>query len=217
VLPLVLILLAAPWWGKIILSRMAYFRVRQVEIRGAHFVDPAMIVARMRVDSLRSIWTETESLRRRLVSHPQISSVTIERKLPSTLLVTIRENVPVALVPTPQGLQAFDSTNRLLPIDPRLSAPDLPILLQRDSISLALLGRIQAYNPALYKRISDVRRTGANELLLTLDSLRVRVPLGVTVTRLTDIFPVESDLKHRQAKVAELDLRYRDQVIARLQ
>jgi len=41
--------------------------------------------------------------------------------------------------------------------------------------------------------------------------------LGVSVARLADIFPVESDLLRRRANVAELDLRYRDQVIARLQ
>ena len=48
-------------------------------------------------------------------------------------------------------------------------------------------------------------------------SLRVRASLGVSVSRLADIFPVESDLLRRRANVAELDLRYRDQVIARLQ
>jgi len=47
--------------------------------------------------------------------------------------------------------------------------------------------------------------------------LRVRVPVGLSVERLADIFPVESDLARRQASVSELDLRYRDQVIARLQ
>jgi len=41
--------------------------------------------------------------------------------------------------------------------------------------------------------------------------------VGVSVERLSDIFPVESDLIRRRANVAELDLRYRDQVIARLQ
>jgi len=37
------------------------------------------------------------------------------------------------------------------------------------------------------------------------------------VDRLADIFPVENDLARRQVHVDELDLRYRDQVIARLQ
>ena len=47
--------------------------------------------------------------------------------------------------------------------------------------------------------------------------LRVRVPIDLSVERLTDIDPVENDLARRQARVDELDLRYRDQVIARLQ
>ena len=38
----------------------------------------------------------------------------------------------------------------------------------------------------------------------------------VTLARLGDIEPVERDLARRQLRAAELDLRYRDQVIARL-
>jgi hypothetical protein len=41
--------------------------------------------------------------------------------------------------------------------------------------------------------------------------------LDVAPARLGEIIPVEQDLARRQARVAELDLRYRDQVIARLQ
>ena len=87
----------------------------------------------------------------------------------------------------------------------------------------------------MYQRVSEVKRTGKDDLLILLspaysrlasplDStasqpglLRVRATVGVTVDRLTDIFPVESDLVARQARIGELDLRYRDQVIARIQ
>jgi hypothetical protein len=83
----------------------------------------------------------------------------------------------------------------------------------------------------VFARIEEVRRTGRDEILLTLSSgarvagvaapqsrtLRVRVPVGLSVERLADIFPVETDLARRQVQVGELDLRYRDQVIARLQ
>jgi hypothetical protein len=80
-----------------------------------------------------------------------------------------------------------------------------------------------------------VKRTGRDEILLTLSrgsetsgklgataapenrTLRVRIPVGLSVERLADIFPVETDLARRQVHVSELDLRYRDQVIARLQ
>ena len=39
----------------------------------------------------------------------------------------------------------------------------------------------------------------------------------VTPARLLDLEPVQQDLARRRARVAEIDLRFRDQVIARLQ
>jgi cell division protein FtsQ len=38
----------------------------------------------------------------------------------------------------------------------------------------------------------------------------------VSVERLAEIEPVEDDLARRQLRAVEIDLRYRDQVIARL-
>ena len=58
---------------------------------------------------------------------------------------------------------------------------------------------------------------GVFRLILQLDGFRVRAPLGVSADGLTDIFPVEFDLARRGLPIAELDLRYRDQVIARIQ
>lgn len=238
---LLFLAITSVWWGKLVLAQLAYFRIREVEVTGTHFLDPAKIAARMRVDTLRSIWSETETFRYRVESHPQVTSASIERKFPSKLVVHLQENLPIALVPTVTGFQAFDSTGRELPIDVRGTAPDLPIVATVDTAILSLLGRIRTFNPFVFERISEITRTSPTELVVLLASgerktssappdssaldstvtessvLRVRVPMGVTVTRLTDIFPVETDLKRRQVKVAELDLRYRDQVIARLQ
>jgi hypothetical protein len=58
---------------------------------------------------------------------------------------------------------------------------------------------------------------GADELVLQLNSGSVRAMQDVTLDRLADIEPVEADLARKQLRVAEIDLRYRDQVIARLQ
>jgi hypothetical protein len=71
--------------------------------------------------------------------------------------------------------------------------------------------------PALYRRVNAVRRTGPSDLLLELAGEPVRVMQNVSLDRLADIDPVEADLKKRQLRVTELDLRFRDQVIARLQ
>jgi cell division septal protein FtsQ len=178
-----------------------------------------------------SIWDDLDPLRERVRHHPQISDVTITRRMPGTLVVTVQENQPVALIQTRAGLLPYDSAGRELPIDPARVNLDLPIVATNDPALLKLVGAIRYATPNVFSRLEEVRRTGKDEILLTLspraraagDSaqsqriLRVRVPIGLSVERLTDIFPVENDLARRQAHVDELDLRYRDQVIARLQ
>ncbi len=232
---LLAIIMAAAWGTRAGARKMAFFRVRAIEVRGAQHLRPDEIVARLQVDTLASLWDDLEPLRRRLIGHPQISSVAIGRKMPGTLVVTIQENLPVALVSTPGGLLPFDSLGTQLPIDPARQALDLPVVATNDPILLKLVGAIRSVEPRLFARLEEVRRTGKAEIELTLSRspaepgafgdrappqprvLRVLAPTGLSVVRLADIFPVESDLARRQAHVEEIDLRYRDQVIARLQ
>jgi cell division protein FtsQ len=217
----VLILAAALWttphWGRGLLASLDFFRLRQVEVRGTRYLPPEEVVERMRVDTLMSVWDELRPLSRRIVRHPQVAAVTIRRRLPATLVVTIEEKLPIALVSTIRGMQPFDSAGSALPIDPARTPLDLPVLHTPHPYILSTLGSIAAGQPALFARINSARADGAGGIILELDSLRVRAQLGVSALRLADIFPVESDLSRRGAVVSELDLRYRDQVIARLQ
>lgn len=228
---LVALIIAGAWGARTAARSMAFFRVRSVEITGVRYLQPNEILARLRVDTLMSVWDDLDPLRERVRHHPQITDVTITRRMPGTLVVTVQENQPVALIQTRSGLLPYDSVGRQLPIDPSRVNLDLPIVATNDPALLKLVGAIRYAAPNVFSRLEEVRRTGRDEILLTLsrrarapaDSaqsqgmLRVRVPIDLSVERLTDIFPVESDLARRQAHVDELDLRYRDQVIARLQ
>ena len=233
---LVAVIMAAAWGVRAGARQMAFFRVRTVEVRGTRYLQPNDIVARLQIDTLMSLWDDLEPLRQKVRRHPQVSDVRIERRPPGTLVVIVQENLPVALIQTATGLQPFDSLGRQLPIDPSRTNLDLPIVASKDPVLLKLVGAIRATEPRVFARIEEARRTGRDEILLTLapraedsggaagnpaapqrKSLRVRVPLDLSVERLADIFPVESDLARRQVHVGEIDLRYRDQVIARLQ
>ncbi len=235
ILFLVGIILAAGYGVRTAGRDMAFFRIRKVEIRGARYLSSSEIISRLKVDTLASIWDDLEPYRERVLHHPQVSDVRVSRRLPGTLVVSITENPPVALIQTSTGLLPYDSLGKQLPIDPARTNLDLPIVATRDPVLLKLVGAIRAAEPRVFARIDEVRRTGRDEVLLTLSrspdstsvakespteasrTLRVRVPVGLSVDRLADIFPVESDLARRQLHVDELDLRYRDQVIARLQ
>ena len=211
-------LLSSPWWGRRVARELDFFRVRRVEIIGARYLARGEIVSRLRVDTLASVWDDPAPLERRVAGHPQVRNVTIDRKLPGTLVVRVDENLPVALVPSAaQGFRAYDSEGRVLPLDPSRVAVDLPIVARRDTTIFRLLAEVRAGRPKLFARISEVRRTSRAELLLQLDTLPVRAMADVSLDRLDDIAPVETDLAKRRARVAELDLRFRDQVIARLQ
>ncbi len=242
---LLLVMAPAAWLARRGATRMDYFHVRSVEVQGVRYLDPATVVEHMGIDTMRSVWDDYAPLVARVKRLPQVADAVITRKLPGTLVISIRENLPVALSPSPRGLEAVDSAGVVLPIDPTSADLDLPIALQRDVAMLSLLGALRSHEPILFRRISEIGRDGSNGVLIQLERrgpavatpavdsipldsaaasaivfprvLRVRALLGVSVSRLADIFPVESDLLRRRANVAELDLRYRDQVIARLQ
>jgi cell division protein FtsQ len=248
VLVILALLAPTPWLARRGASKLAFFRVRNVVVEGTRYLSPDSVVARLGIDTLRSVFDDTPPLERRLRGLPQVADVKIRRKLPGTLIVSVSENPPVALAPGPQGLEPVDSLGISLPIDPAGEPElDLPIVNQRDVALTRMLADIRLRSSALFRRISEVSRAGSSDVILLLtsgsapmrpspvdsaiqrtdsasssnvsspDMLRVRAKVGVSAARLTDIFPVEFDLRRRGARVAELDLRYRDQVIARLQ
>lgn len=216
-LVLVALAITAPRWSRAMLHRLTYFHVSKIEIRGTRYLQPEDVVARLRVDTLRSTLDDVAPLEQRLRTHPQIAEAHISRRLPGTLVVTIRENFPVALVPVRDGLQPYDSAGRALPIDPSRTQLDLPILTAPDRSALELLGAMRVQEPRIYDRVSEVVPLGRDWVFTLTPALHVRATAGVAADRFRDIFPVESDLARRNERVAELDIRYRDQVVARLQ
>lgn len=210
-------LLTSPKWGLSTLRQLSYFHVRKIEIRGARYLQPDVVVARLRVDTLRSILDGVGSLEERLRSLPQVAQANISRRFPGTLVVTISENTPIALVPRGDGLQPYDSAGKPLPIDPSTANLDLPVLTAPDTGALRLMGQLRTVDPRMFDRISEVAPVGSDLVFTLTSSLRVRASSGVAPQRFRDIFPVESDLARRNERAAELDIRYRDQVVARLQ
>src|SRR5690348_16696788 len=145
-----LLVLASPWWARLIASQLSFFRVRRVEIVGVRYLAPNDILARLRVDTTRSVWDDPTPLERRVAAHPQVGSVSIRRKLPGTLVVSVVENMPIAMVSTEQGFLVFDQRGRQLPLDPSQVPVNLPIAARRDTALFALLARVRAERPRIF-------------------------------------------------------------------
>ncbi len=212
-----LFLAGSPFWSPLLMRRMSFFRVRRVEIIGAHYIAPSDILASIRVDTTASVWDPTAPIAARVFNQPGVKSVDVHRKLPGTLIVEITEHAPVALVSGAGGMKVYDARGVALPVDPASVPVDAPVLMARDTTVLRLLGAMQQQMPSLYARVNTVRREGRDQLILQLKSAPVRAMQDVTLERLAEVEPVEADLSRKQLRVAEIDLRFRDQVIARLQ
>ena len=212
------VVLLSPWWGPVLLRQLSFFRVRRVEVVGVRFVDAREILDRLRIDTLASVWDDPEPLEARVAQHPMVQSVKIDRNLPGTLVVRLVEHAPVALVPSTNGFRAFDARGIALPIDLTKADVNAPVLAQPDKAMLQLLGAARTEAPSIYARLSEIRRElPSGELLFVLDSTPVRARPDITLQRLSDVELVEQDLVRRKLRAVELDLRYRDQVIARFQ
>jgi cell division septal protein FtsQ len=211
-----LLVLTTPVWAPLLLRRASFFHVRRIEILGARYLAPSDILGRLHVDTTTSVWDPTSPLVARLTGHPEIERAVISRKLPGTLIVEITERTPVALVAAPGGFRVYDARGIPLPIDPARVVIDAPVLMLRDTAVLRLLGALRDRMPGMYARVTSVRRM-ADELVFQFPTQPVRVMQNVTLDRLSELEPVEADLERKQLRVAEIDLRYRDQVIARLQ
>ena len=226
----VTLVVLTPLWAPLLLRHLVFFRVRRVEVVGVRYVQPREILERLAVDTTASVWDDPDPLAARVARHPLVRDVEIGRKLPGTLVVRLVEHAPVALVATPAGFRPYDERGVALPIDPAGTDLNVPIVPRPDPVVLRLLGAVRLDAPGLYARISEMRRDGGvggvtgapagqggrGDLYIVLDSLPVRVSPDITLQRLTDIELVEQDLARRRLRAVELDLRFRDQVIARL-
>jgi len=209
------IVVGAPGWGPQALAQLDYFHARRVVFEGVRYARPTELVARLKVDTLQSVWQPLEPLAERVGSHPLVASVVVERQLPGTLLIRVVEREPVAYVPRKGRLEPADANGLPLPIDPARYALDVPVAASSDSSLLHLLDGLRKDAPRLYARVSHGERAGTDEMRFKLGDVTVRTTSDVTVARFKDILPVEADLARNHLRAVELDLRFRDQVIAR--
>ena len=212
--------LASPWWGPTVLSTLDFFRVRRVVFEGMRYTPRSEAMALLKVDTTESVWQPLPPLAERLAEHPLVQSVLVERQLPATLLVRVVEREPVALVRRKGGrLDPVDGEGHRLPIDPTVVPMDVPLSVTSDSTLMHLLDGLRSSEPGLFARVERADRvksgTAPDEFRIKLDAFVVRTTPEVTVARFKDILPVEADLARNRLRAVELDLRFRNQVIAR--
>ncbi|MDQ6611000.1 MAG: FtsQ-type POTRA domain-containing protein [Gemmatimonadota bacterium] len=208
--------LTTPRWGPPTLARLDFFHVRKVQFQGVRYASTPQLLAALALDSTSSVWGDLHQFATRISRHPMVQSVDVTRTLPATIIVSIVERTPVALIPADGVLSPVDASGHTLPINAAQKLIDAPIAASADTTVLRFLDALRHESPRMYARVIEIRRSDRHELLIQLKGMRVRCRDDVTVDRLEDILPVEESLAQQNQHAVELDLRFQDQVIARI-
>ncbi|HEX7119106.1 MAG TPA: FtsQ-type POTRA domain-containing protein [Longimicrobiales bacterium] len=217
----------------VLLRRLDAFRVDRVEVLGTRFLAPHEALEASGITRTSSVFDDPEPWRAALLRHPLVADATIERKLPSTLIVRIVEEQPVALVRTPE-LRVVDANARVLPIDPAGVVLDLPIVdapatvaedgTLQNEIAVALVEtavRLRGVHAGFAARISELAPVADGAIRLVLrdpPNAEVLLPAGLEAERLEQLRLTIADLERRDelGEVRRIDVRFRDQVVVSL-
>jgi cell division septal protein FtsQ len=213
------------------LAKMEAFRVTRVTLEGNRFLTQAQAESTLDLSATASVWDDLDLLEERLGSHPLVEEAKVGRRFPGTLTLKVVERIPVALAPNPT-LEPVDASGRFLPIDPAVHRLDLPLITVggRDRLETLSasernlvageIARMAQRDPEFLARISEVILDPRGDLRAevydppmtmlfrpNLPSRRIQEGMRVFGDALT---------RFEGAGIADLDLRYEDQVVVRL-
>ncbi|MGH7477371.1 MAG: cell division protein FtsQ/DivIB [Longimicrobiales bacterium] len=215
-----------------VLRRFDAFSVRHVELHGLRFLPPHEALAASGVTHASNVFDSPAAITARLRQHRLVANAHVGRRLPATLVVTVREVEPVALI-RGDPLRAVDALGRVLPIDPASMPLDLPLVWTQgpnagaaaDAAVVAVLTeltRLSRFEPALALRVSEAEQAGPDAL-----RLRLREPTGAIALLARPVEPLPlrqlllalADLESRNEllRLARIDARFRDQIVISLQ
>jgi cell division septal protein FtsQ len=196
------------------LQRLDYFRVRRVEIAGLQYLAPAKVIASLGLESNATVFDDLAAASRRLAALPGVMSAEVQRRLPGTLEIRVVEAIPVALAARSGGLAVLDSSGNVLPFDPAVSAPDLPVAATPDRRIARVLARVREHDPQMFARVRTAWRV-RDDVLLDVEGRRLWFGPAVTAEDIRAVMAVAQDLARQGRHYEELDGRYAGQVIVR--
>jgi len=203
-------------WGlPRLLGDSEFFRVRRLEIRGLEHLPAIAVAEALPLDSVVSVFDDLDPIEAAAESIPGLAEVRVGRRLPGTIVVTVREVPPVALVMSRGRLRLVEAHGRVLPFDPSFSAPDLPVIRGApDSLVTQLLARVREADPTFFGRVETAWRIGP-DVALSVERQRYLFQPDSPAEVIRAVMLVEQDLTQRGRRWAELDGRFSGQVVVR--
>jgi cell division protein FtsQ len=223
------------YWGKqrvtVALQDAAGLKLAKVIVQGAHYLTEDQVMKAVALPLGQSMFKlDLEEAGQKVRKLEWVDRVFVERRLPSSILISVRERKPAALLDN-GSLYGVDKEGRLLRPSAALLNEDLP-LISGVRFPLEAVGTTQVaetVRPALefftfMEKKDPVTARDVSEVNLSEpDSLKVTFINGTQATfnrvvsdkELKRMARVLSDLNEKGKKAGTMDFRYRDMVLVK--
>jgi cell division protein FtsQ len=214
-----------------LLQDVAGLKLGKVSVAGNRYLSDEEITKALGLAEGENMFKlDLEQATERIKKLDWVERVFIERRLPSSLLVSIRERKPVALLDN-GTLYGVDGEGRVLSPSTALLNEDLPLIsgvtMGPDAAGTTRMA--ETLKPALdffafLKRkdgvlaadVSEVNLSDRDSLKVTfIDGIQAAFDPPVTETQLRRMTLVLSDLNQKEKRAGTMDFRYRDMVLVK--
>lgn len=157
----------------------------------------------------------SEEICNRMLKSPWIKSVSIKKIFPDTLLMTIKESEPFALLEMNEHLFLIDDQGNLLEEIKDKSVPFLPVITgdpfkDRQSLKEAinLANAMNQKGLSTQREHIEIKAYKPNEITAVIDGLVVKIGEGQYEDKIDKLLKLEEDIKKMGLNVDYIDLRF---------
>jgi cell division protein FtsQ len=222
-------------WSKVrttdLLQKLVDLRLSRVSVEGIHYLTEGQVLQAAHPPAGQSMFQlDLEGTGERVRQLDWVERAYVERRLPQSLLISIRERKPVALLDR-GDLYGVDAEGRVLSASAALLREDLPIFsgiqVPPEAVGTTLLASalkpaldflafLQKKDAVLAQDVSEVNMGEAGCLKATfIDGIEAKFNPVVTEAELKRMAVVVSDLAGKGKRAGTLDFRYRDMVLVK--
>jgi cell division protein FtsQ len=226
-------LAGAGWYGAQVVADAPALHVREVRLRGNHFLSRGEVMARLSgLEGQHLLKTNLEQWRTRVLNSPWVEQAALRRVLPDTVEVLVRERTPMAIGRLGSDLYLVDAVGVVIDqYGPNYAQFDLPIVdglvgrprdaeptvaPERAALAAALLGALGA-RPDLAGRVSQIDVANARDAVVLLDEDQALLHLGDSrfVERLEGYLELREAMHARVPDIEYVDLRFEGRMYVR--
>lgn len=229
------LLILAVIWSKnkttALLQDMAGLKLEKVTVDGNHYLSEDEVIKAAALPLGESMFKlDLNGALEKVKAMDWVDRVFIERRLPRSIVISIRERKPAALLDNGE-LYGVDAEGRVLPASPALLREDLPLISGVPAVAeavgttraaetlkpaLDLIAFLQKKDPVLAQDVSEINLSEAGSVKVTfIDGIQAAFDPPIEESDLHRMALVLSDLNEKGKRAATMDFRYRGMVLVK--